>query len=118
MFDPLPMGWKISTTKDAMPRISVAPAIAASAPKNIEDVAFSTVRQLAELVKARKSFLDGVDGNVSRALEALRPKLLFVITLTEDRAKTQAREADARLRRENIRVCCTEFRGAEKICWR
>jgi Asp-tRNA(Asn)/Glu-tRNA(Gln) amidotransferase A subunit family amidase len=95
VFDPLPPGWKISTAKDAMsPRISAAPAIAASAPKNIEDVAFWSVRQLAELVKSRKvSSLNLTEMYLER-LKRYDPTLLFVITLTEERAKTQAREAD------------------------
>ncbi len=95
VFDPLPTGWKLSTTKDAMsPRISAAPAIAASAPKNIEDTAFWSVRQLAELVKTRKvSSLNLTEMYLER-LKRYDPTLLFVITLTEERAKTQAREAD------------------------
>lgn len=55
IFDPLPGGWKLSTTRDPLsPKISAAPAIALRAPKNIEDVAFWNVRALAELVKTRK----------------------------------------------------------------
>ena len=52
VFDPLPMGWKLSTTKAEMV-ISAAPAVATRAPKNIEDCAFMTVRQLAALVKSK-----------------------------------------------------------------
>ncbi len=53
-----------------------------------------SVRQLAELVKSRKvSSLNLTEMYLER-LKRYDPTLLFVITLTEDRAKTQAREAD------------------------
>src|ERR1700729_2727387 len=52
VFDPLPMGWKLDTVAVKM-RASVAPAVATKAPKNIEDVAFSSVRELAELVRTK-----------------------------------------------------------------
>jgi Asp-tRNA(Asn)/Glu-tRNA(Gln) amidotransferase A subunit family amidase len=93
VFDPLPMGWKVSTIKEPM-RISAAPAVAVRAPKNIEDVAFYTVRQLAELVKTRKVSSMNLTTMYLERLKRYNPKLLFYITLTEDRAKTQAAEAD------------------------
>src|SRR5437868_12239828 len=50
VFDPVLPGMKFETVKRP-PRISPAPALNISgAPKNIEDVAFSSVRQLAELL--------------------------------------------------------------------
>jgi Asp-tRNA(Asn)/Glu-tRNA(Gln) amidotransferase A subunit family amidase len=93
VFDPLPMGWKLSTTKVPM-KISVAPAVATKAPKNIEDVAFFTVRQLAELVQSRKVSSMALTEMYLERLKKYDPKLKFVITLTEDRAKAQAKEAD------------------------
>src|SRR5205807_2151437 len=75
--------------------ISAAPNIAASGtPKNIEDVAFYSVRQLAELVRTRKvSSVTLTDMYLAR-LKKYDPMLKFVITLTEDRARTHAQEAD------------------------
>ncbi|HEV3220132.1 MAG TPA: amidase [Candidatus Acidoferrales bacterium] len=93
VFDPLPMGWKLNTAKTAM-RISAAPAIATKAPKNIEDVAFYTVRQLAELVQTRKVSSMALTEMYLERLKKYDEKLKFVINLTEDRAKTQAKEAD------------------------
>src|SRR5262249_52566625 len=50
IFDPVLPGMKFETERRLM-KISAAPNIAGSgAPKNIEDVAFYSVRQLAELV--------------------------------------------------------------------
>jgi Asp-tRNA(Asn)/Glu-tRNA(Gln) amidotransferase A subunit family amidase len=95
VFDPVPAGWKISTVKDsASPRISTAPGMATSAPKNLEDVAFWSVRKLAELVKTRKVSSSNLTEMYIERLKRYDPTLLFVIRLTEDRAKTQAREAD------------------------
>lgn len=95
VFDPLPAGWKLATTKDTLsPRISAAPAMATAAPKNLEDAAFWSVRQLAELVKSRKVSSRNLTEMYLERLKRYDPTLLFVITLTEDRAKTQAREAD------------------------
>jgi Asp-tRNA(Asn)/Glu-tRNA(Gln) amidotransferase A subunit family amidase len=93
VFDPLPMGWKVSTTKTPM-RISAAPAVATKAPKNIEDVAFYTVRQLAELMKSRKVSSMALTEMYLERLKKYDDKLKFVINLTEERAKTQAKEAD------------------------
>jgi Asp-tRNA(Asn)/Glu-tRNA(Gln) amidotransferase A subunit family amidase len=93
VFDPLPMGWKVSTTKAPI-RISPAPAVATKAPKNIEDVAFHTVRQLAELVQTRKISSMALTEMYLGRLKRYDDKLKFVINLTEERAKTQAKEAD------------------------
>ncbi len=94
VFDPLPMGWKLSTAKAPM-KISAAPAVATKAPKNIEDFAFYTVRQLAELVQSRKVSSMALTEMYLERLKRYDEKLKFVITLTEDRAKAQAKEADS-----------------------
>jgi Asp-tRNA(Asn)/Glu-tRNA(Gln) amidotransferase A subunit family amidase len=63
-------------------------------PKNIEDVAFYSVRQLGELVRRKKvSSLDLTHMYLAR-LKRYDPVLHFVVTLTEDRALAQATEAD------------------------
>jgi len=93
VFDPLPAGWKLSTAKQPM-RISSAPAVAISTPKNIEGVAFWSVRQLAELLRARKVSSVALTEMYLERLKRYDPTLHFVITLTEDRARAQAREAD------------------------
>lgn len=96
VFDPRPAGWKLSTAKDPLsPKISAAPAVATHAPKNIEDVAFWSVRALAELVKTKKVSAMNLTEMYIERLKRYDPTLLFVITLTEDRAKAQAKEADA-----------------------
>jgi Asp-tRNA(Asn)/Glu-tRNA(Gln) amidotransferase A subunit family amidase len=94
VFDPVLPGMKFETVKRPM-RISVAPAVHASgAPKKIEDVAFQSVRQLSELVRARKVSPSALTEMYLERLKRYDPKLKFVITLTEERAKAQAKEAD------------------------
>src|SRR6266853_1668860 len=76
-------------------KISAAPSVHASgAPKNIEDVAFSSVRELAELVRTKKVSSVALTDMYLARLKRYDPTLKFVITLTEDRAKAKAQEAD------------------------
>ena len=65
-----------------------------TAPKNIEDVAFASVRELADLLKTRKISSTALTQMYLERLKRYDPLLLFVITLTEDRALAQAKEAD------------------------
>ncbi len=91
LFDPVLPGMKFSATKQAlrMSRIS-----APSVPKNLDEVAFYTVRQLAELVRTRKVSSVALTEMYLERLKRYDPLLKFVVTLTEERARAQAREAD------------------------
>ncbi|HKT51168.1 MAG TPA: amidase [Candidatus Angelobacter sp.] len=94
LFDPVLPGMKFETERRPL-RLSVAPAVHASgAPKNLEEVAFYSVRQLSELVKSKKVSSTALTEMYLTRLKRYDPMLKFVITLTEDRAKAQAREAD------------------------
>ena len=64
------------------------------APKNIEDVAFWNVRDLAELLKTRKISSTALTQMYMERLRRYDPILFFVITLTEERALAQAKDAD------------------------
>jgi Asp-tRNA(Asn)/Glu-tRNA(Gln) amidotransferase A subunit family amidase len=103
-FSPVLPGMKFETAKRAM-RISDAPAVAAKGvPKNLEEVAFDSVRQLAELVSSRKVSSTALTEMYLERLKRHDNTLHFVITLTEDRARAQAKEAD----RE---IAAGEYRG-------
>ncbi|HLW80663.1 MAG TPA: amidase [Candidatus Acidoferrales bacterium] len=95
VFDPLvSTNIKLPRTKLPM-RMSAAPAVAArGVPKNLEEIAFATVRELAELVRAKKVSSMALTQMYLERLKRYDPKLLFVITLTEERALAQAKEAD------------------------
>ena len=94
IFDPVLGDMKFETAKRPM-KLAGAPALNISgAPKNIEDVAFYSVRQLAELVRTRKVSSSALTDMYLARLKKYDPLLKFVITLTDDRARAQAKEAD------------------------
>lgn len=63
-------------------------------PKNIEDVAYYTVRQLGELVRTKRVSSVALTEMYLERLKRYDPILKFVVTLTTDRAMAQAKEAD------------------------
>ena len=85
LFDPVLPGMKFETERRPL-KISAAPNAAGAAPKNIEDVAFYSVRQLAELVRTKKVSSSALTEMYIARLKRYDPALKFVITLTEDRA--------------------------------
>src|SRR2546427_3965673 len=94
VFDPLLPSTKFERVKQPI-QISAAPAIAArGVPKNLEDAAFFTVRELAELVRTRKVSSTALTEMYLERLKRYDPLLKFVITFTEDRARAKAKEAD------------------------
>ncbi len=71
--------------------------------RNIEDLAFCTLTQLAELVRTRNvSSMDLTRMYLAR-LKKYGDKLLCVVTLTEELALKQAEEADREIRRGRYR---------------
>jgi Asp-tRNA(Asn)/Glu-tRNA(Gln) amidotransferase A subunit family amidase len=93
VFDPVPAGMKLDTRRQ-QPNFSQAPKTDSAVPKNLEDVAFYSVRQLAELVRTKKVSSLALTNMYLERLKRYDPLLRFVITVTEDRALAQAKEAD------------------------
>ena len=90
-FNPIPQGMKFETVRKSF---IASPAPAVEKPKNVEDVAFYSLSQLAELLRTGKlSSVDLTKMYLSR-LKKYGPKLECVITLTEDLAMKQALQAD------------------------
>lgn len=97
IFDPVVSGMKLENARERL-RISKAPAAHnGGVPANLEDVAFYSVRQLAELVRTKKVSSTALTEMYLARLKRYDPTLKFVITLTEDRAKAKAKEADAEI---------------------
>ncbi len=71
--------------------------------KTVEDLAFATVPQLAELIRTRKISSTELTKMYLARLKRYGPKLLCVVTLTEDLALKQAAAADAELKRGKYR---------------
>jgi Asp-tRNA(Asn)/Glu-tRNA(Gln) amidotransferase A subunit family amidase len=93
IFDPVLPGIKFETEQRPI-KISAAPAVAGAAPKNLEDVAFYSVRHLADLVRTKKVSSAALTEMYITRLKRYDPILKFVITLTEERALAQAKDAD------------------------
>jgi Asp-tRNA(Asn)/Glu-tRNA(Gln) amidotransferase A subunit family amidase len=100
VFDPLAPGAKFDTVKHSAV-LSEAPSIAV--PANLEELAFASVRDLAELLKTRKITSLALTQMYLARLKRYDPELHFVISLTEDRAVAQAKAADAEIASGNYR---------------
>lgn len=101
IFDPLPPGAKVNTEKHE-PRYSKAPAIT-TAPANLDELAFASVIELSDLVRRRKVSSTNLTEMYIARLKRYNPLLHFVVTITEDRALTHAKEADAAIAAGNYR---------------
>ena len=71
--------------------------------KQIEELAFATVPQLAELIRTRRITSTELTKMYLERLKRYGPKLLCVVTLTEELALKQAAAADADLKRGKYR---------------
>ncbi len=100
IFDPLPPGQQPTPPlPGANPRkplhVSPPPAIAAKdVPGDLNALAFATIRELGELVRRKKVSSLALTEMYLARLKKYNPKLNFYVTLTEERALAQAREAD------------------------
>ena len=71
--------------------------------KSVEDLAFATVPQLSELIRTKNVSSVELTNMYLARLKKYGPKLLCVVTLTEDLALKQAQEADSDLKRGKYR---------------
>src|SRR5438876_1070849 len=71
--------------------------------KSVEDLAFATVPQLAELIRTKKVSSVELTRMYLGRLKRYGPKLLCIVTLTEDLAMKQAEGADNDLKRGKYR---------------
>jgi len=71
--------------------------------KSVDDLAFATVPQLAELIRTKKISSVELTRMYLGRLKRYGPKLLCVVTLTEDLAMKQAQDADNDLKRGKYR---------------
>ncbi len=101
VFDPVPPG----VTLPAKPK---APAVREKVPMmarpgSLEELAFLTVGQLSALVRTRKVKPSELTEMYLDRMKRYDPQLHCVISLTEERARTQARAADAEISRGKYR---------------
>lgn len=94
LFDPVLPGMTFETVRKPL-RMSKVPSVAVS--NNTEDLAFASVRELAELVRTKRVSSLALTEMYLQRLKEYDPTLKFVVTLTEERALTQAKKADAEI---------------------
>lgn len=95
VFDPLPPGASLpekrreNMTRDRLPVMA--------RPGSLEELAFEPVSRLSELVRTRRVTPSELTGMYLSRLKRHDPQLQCVISLTEARARAQAREADSEI---------------------
>lgn len=94
LFNPLPPGFEIERRQSA---VKFSDPKGVKMPKNREELAFYTVRELAELIQTRQITSVELTQFFLERLKKHDPTLHCVITLTEELALEQARRADAEI---------------------
>lgn len=90
-FDPHPTGFQFPEKKEN-PDFVIPENV--SLPADLEEVAFYTIPQLASLIKHRKVTSEALTRMYIDRIKRFDKKLLSVITLTEELALKQAKQAD------------------------
>jgi Asp-tRNA(Asn)/Glu-tRNA(Gln) amidotransferase A subunit family amidase len=72
-------------------------------PGSLDELAYSTVNELSELVRTRKVKPSELTEMYLSRLKRYDPQLHFVVNLTEERARKQAQEMDAEISRGKYR---------------
>lgn len=99
-FDPLPNGFEFNKEQRAidwnLPEQVTLPA-------NPNDLAFYTVSQLANLIKTKKITSEALTKFYIDRIKKYDPQLMAVVSLTEDLAMSQAKQADKEISAGNYR---------------
>jgi Asp-tRNA(Asn)/Glu-tRNA(Gln) amidotransferase A subunit family amidase len=91
LFNPIPVGMKFEKGEN---QLKLGPPENKAVSKNFEELAFYSVRDLAELIRTRKVTSTQLTKMYLERLKRYDPQLHCVITLTEDLALNQAKKAD------------------------
>jgi len=101
VFDPVPPGKELAKKTNAAIVRAKVPVM--TRPGSLEELAYSPLTQLSELVRSRKVKPSELTEMYLGRLKRYDPQLHFVINLTEERARTQAKDADAEIARGKYR---------------
>jgi Asp-tRNA(Asn)/Glu-tRNA(Gln) amidotransferase A subunit family amidase len=93
-FNPVPVGF---TNPDKVSGFKLSKIEAVKMPADKNDLAFYTVRQLAELIRTRQITSVELTTFFLDRLKKYNDKLLFVVNFTEEHALKQAAQADAEI---------------------
>jgi len=91
LFDPLPQGFEVEVLQKPL-RFSDPGVV--KLPERREDLAWYSIRQLAELLRTRQISSVELTRFFLQRLKKYDPQLHFLVTLTEELALEQARRAD------------------------
>jgi hypothetical protein len=114
-FNPLLPGMKLDTHQ----RPLVASVVhAGTAPKNLDELAFKPVTELAAMIRAKRVTSVALTKMYLDRLRRFDPVLQCVVTLTEDRAMKQAAAMDAELAHGKYRGPLHGIPWARRTCSR
>ncbi len=91
LFNPIPVGFKFETKHQ---KFKLGSAPKTKLPANMDDLAFYSIEQLGALLKSRQITSEKLTEFYFARLKKFGPQLECVVTLTEDLALEQARQAD------------------------
>jgi Asp-tRNA(Asn)/Glu-tRNA(Gln) amidotransferase A subunit family amidase len=94
-FNPVPVGF---VTPDAKNGFKLDKTSVAKMPANKNELAFYTLRQLADLIKSKQISSVELTRFFIDRIKKYNPKLLFAVTVTEDYALKKAAQADAEIK--------------------
>lgn len=100
LFNPIPDGFKVSTTQNTF---HVSDYSKTKMPKDINNLAFYSIGQLAHLIKTKQITSVKLTKFFIDRLKKYGPKLECIITLTEERAMKEAEEADKEISKGKYR---------------
>jgi Asp-tRNA(Asn)/Glu-tRNA(Gln) amidotransferase A subunit family amidase len=101
VFDPVPPGQKLAPKTKASMMRSKTPIM--SRPGSLDELGYAPVAQLSEMVRTRKVKPSELTEMYLSRLKRYDSQLHFVINLTEDRARQQAKDLDAEISRGRYR---------------
>ncbi len=101
VFDPVPPGHELAKKAKQLMVRSKVPVM--SRPGSLDELAYSPVTELSELVRTRKVKPSELTDMYLSRLKRYDSQLHFVVNLTEERARQQAKDADAEISRGKYR---------------
>lgn len=100
LFNPIPLGFKFDQKQKPL---KFGDYSYVKMPAKIEDLTFYSIGELAQLIKTKKISATQLTKFYIERLKKYGPKLHSVITLTEERALTQAKKADEEIAKGKYR---------------
>jgi Asp-tRNA(Asn)/Glu-tRNA(Gln) amidotransferase A subunit family amidase len=94
VWNPILPGERVGPARDRFVRSTAG---AEPLPANDEDIAYAPVHQLSRWIQARQLTSGRLTGIYLERIKRLNPKINAIITLTEDRARARAKQADAEI---------------------